>query len=52
MRGETIKSGEVKRICKNGDIGYHSFTASPVKDENNNIIGIEGFIIDTTKQHL
>ncbi len=52
MRGETIKSGEVKRICKNGDTGYHSFTASPVKDENNNIIGIEGFIIDTTKQHL
>jgi len=52
MRGETIKSGEVKRICKDGEIGYHSFTASPVKDENNNIIAIEGFIIDTTKQHL
>jgi len=52
MHGETIRSGEVKRICKNGDIGYHSFTASPIKDENNNIIGVEGFIIDTTKQHL
>ena len=52
MRGETIKSGEVKRVCKTGDIGYHSFTASPIKDENGHIIGIEGFIIDTTKQHL
>ena len=51
MNGKTIKSGEIKRVCKNGDIGYHSFTASPVKDENNKIIGIEGFIIDTTDQH-
>ncbi len=51
MKGKTIKSGEVKRICKNGDIGYHSFTASPVRDENNKIIGIEGFIIDTTDLH-
>ena len=51
INGETIQSGELKRICKNGDVGYHSFTASPVRDEKGNITGIEGFIIDTTKQH-
>ena len=51
MSGETIKSGEVKRVCKNGDIGYHSFTASPVRNDKGEIIGIEGFIIDTTDMH-
>jgi PAS domain S-box-containing protein len=51
MKGENIQSGEVKRICKNGDVGYHTFTASPFKNKNNEIMGIEGFIIDTTNQH-
>ena len=51
INGESIQSGELKRVCKNGDVGYHSFTASPVKDENGIIVGIEGFIIDTTNQH-
>jgi thiosulfate reductase cytochrome b subunit len=51
MSGETIRSGEVRRFCKDGTIGYHSFTASPVKDVAGSIIGIEGFIIDTTDLH-
>ena len=51
IKGKTVKNGEVKRVCKNGDIGYHSFTASPVRDEYGQIIAIEGFIIDTTDQH-
>lgn len=51
MSGETIRSGELKRTCSTGDIGYHSFTASPVRDEEGEIVGIEGFIIDTTNQH-
>jgi PAS domain S-box-containing protein len=51
INGETIKSGEVKRICKDGNVGYHNFTASPVRNEQNEIVGIEGFIIDTTNNH-
>ncbi|MBN2668701.1 MAG: cytochrome b/b6 domain-containing protein [Bacteroidales bacterium] len=51
MKGETIQSGEVKRVCKTGEIGYHTFTASPVRDSEGIIVGIEGFIIDTTQQH-
>ena len=51
MDGETIQSKEIKRVCKDGSIGYNTFTASPVKDEDGNIIGMEGFIIDTTKEH-
>jgi len=50
--GQTIKSGEVKRICKNGDIGYHSLTASPVRNEDGEIVAMEGFIIDTTDLHI
>ena len=48
LSGETITNGEVTRICKNGDFGYHNFAASPVYDENGDIVGVEGFIIDTT----
>ncbi len=51
MQGKTVQSGEVKRTCKDGQVGYHTFTASPVLDENGVIIGMEGFIIDTTNQH-
>lgn len=51
MNGVEIQNGEVKRICKTGEIGYHSFTTSPVKNDKGEIIGMEGFIIDTTNQH-
>ena len=51
LNGETIKHGEVKRICKDSSEGYHSLTMTPVYIENE-IRGFEGFIIDTTDRRL
>ncbi|MEA3495422.1 MAG: cytochrome b/b6 domain-containing protein [Bacteroidota bacterium] len=51
LKGETVHNADLKRVCKNGDIGYHTLAASPVYDKNGNINAIEGFIIDTTDQH-
>jgi len=51
LKGETINHGEVKRICKDGSEGYHTLTLSPVF-VNDKIDCFEGFIIDTTDQHL
>lgn len=42
-------TGEFSRKCKDGSTGYHSFSAKPVFDKNN-LIGIEGFIIDITER--
>ena len=41
--------GDFSRKCKDGSLGYHTFSARPVFVDNK-IEGIEGFIIDTTKQ--
>ncbi len=49
MSGETIKHGEVKRICKDGSFGYHTLTISPVV-KMGEIVAVEGFIIDTTEK--
>jgi len=51
LQGETINHGEVKRICKDGSVGYHTLTLSPVF-VNDEIGCFEGFIIDTTDKHL
>lgn len=51
LNGETINHGEVKRICKDGSIGYHSLTISPVVVEGE-IAAFEGFIIDTTGKRV
>ena len=51
LKGETINHGEVKRICKDGTFGYHNLTISPVIS-NGEIVGFEGFIIDTTDKRL
>ena len=51
LKGETINHGEVKRICKDGSIGYHTLTLSPVYMEGK-IQCFEGFIIDTTDRRL
>ena len=48
LNGETIVNDKIKRTCKDGTIGYHNFTASPVYDKDGNIVGVEGFIIDAT----
>jgi PAS domain S-box-containing protein len=44
-------SGEFSRKCKDGTAGYHTFSARPVIRDGT-IIGIEGFIIDTTDKRL
>ena len=48
LLGKAIKSGQARRRNKDGSIGYHRFSANPVV-KNEEIIGIEGFIIDTTE---
>ena len=50
MKGETIHDGNLKRVCKDGDVGYHNLAASPVFNEKGEVIAMEGFIIDTTEQ--
>jgi PAS domain S-box-containing protein len=47
FEGEPVPTGEFSRRCKNGTIGYHTFTVTPV-EKGGEIIGIEGFIIDIT----
>jgi len=49
--GQIINHGEVRRICRDGSEGHHTLTISPVY-EKSEIVGIEGFIIDTTGQLL
>ncbi len=50
MRGNQASlRGEFSRLCKDGSTGYHSFSARPVA-KSGQIIGIEGFIIDTTSR--
>jgi PAS domain S-box-containing protein len=42
-------TGEFSRKCKDDTIGYHTFSARPVS-RLGKVIGIEGFIIDTTER--
>ncbi len=47
-KGQTVTDGNLKRVCKDGTIGYHNLAASPIRNEKGEIIAMEGFIIDTT----
>lgn len=48
MEGKSeYMSGEFSRKCKDGSIGYHTFTSKPAL-QSGKVIGIEGFIIDIT----
>lgn len=47
LKGENIPGGEFKRVCKDGSIGYQTYSVKPVIKDGE-IIGVEGFIIDTT----
>jgi PAS domain S-box-containing protein len=47
LEGEPLPTGEFSRRCKDGSIGYHTFSVSPVA-HGREIIGLEGFIIDIT----
>lgn len=51
MGGEQVRSGEFTRLCKDGSLGYHKFSANPVY-ENDEIVGIEGFIVDITETRI
>ena len=51
MKGETIPLGITRRYCKDGSIGYHSITMTPVV-ENGKIVGVEGYIVDKTDRKL
>ena len=42
-------TGEFSRKQKDGLTGYHTFSAGPVI-QNGEIVGVEGFVIDTTEQ--
>ncbi len=49
IRGNRIPAGEFTRRCKDGSIGYHSFSIKPVV-RTGKVIGLEGFIIDLTEK--
>lgn len=50
MRGDPqYLTGEFSRKCKDGSIGYHTFSARPAI-RSGEVIGIEGFIIDDTER--
>jgi PAS domain S-box-containing protein len=47
LGGESIPAGESSRRCKDGTIGFHSLSSTPVI-KNGEIVGVEGFITDLT----
>ncbi|MGA2917388.1 PAS domain-containing sensor histidine kinase [Methanoregula sp.] len=47
LNGETVLTGDFSRRIKDGTVGYHTFSASPVV-RNGIIVGLEGFLIDIT----
>ncbi len=51
MKGDAgYMTGEFSRKCKDGTIGYHTFSARPLS-RFGKVMGIEGFIIDTTERN-
>jgi PAS domain S-box-containing protein len=51
LKGKPIETGEFSRRCKDGSIGYHTYSINPVLTKGK-ITGIEGFLIDITDQKL
>ncbi|MCE1253907.1 MAG: PAS domain S-box protein [Anaerolineae bacterium] len=49
LQGDIVRSGEFSRLCKDGSIGYHIYSLTPVKKDNQ-IVAVEGFLIDTTER--
>ena len=47
IKGETLSSIVATRKCKDGSVGEHVLSANPIFDCDN-IVGIEGFIMDIT----
>ena len=48
LSGGHVHDSEFSHRCRDGSVGYHTFTLSPVM-ENEEIVGLEGFLIDTTE---
>jgi PAS domain S-box-containing protein len=52
MAGDSrFLGGEFSRKCKDGSVGYHTFSARPVSRDGQ-VIGLEGFVVDTTEGKL
>ncbi|RJP74690.1 MAG: response regulator [Desulfobacteraceae bacterium] len=49
LAGISIPTGEASRRCKDGSVGYHTFSAQPVVIQGK-VAGLEGFIIDTNER--
>ena len=49
LRGYPVPTGEFTRLCKDGSIGYHTFSATSVESKGE-VIGLEGFLIDATER--
>ncbi|HET6489133.1 MAG TPA: PAS domain S-box protein [Syntrophales bacterium] len=49
LAGDPVPTGEFSRLCKDGSIGHHTFSASPVYSDHQ-VIGLEGFLTDATEQ--
>lgn len=47
LAGQAVPDGEISRLCRDGTVGYHTYTARPVI-QGGEVIGLEGFLIDTT----
>ena len=48
LNGERIASGEFRRRCKDGSVGWHTFSLGPVR-RSGAIVALEGFLIDITE---
>lgn len=48
LAGHPIPAGEFTRRCKDGSVGYHTFSSHPVV-HGAQVIGLEGFFIDTNE---
>ncbi|MFC1508988.1 PAS domain S-box protein [Candidatus Omnitrophota bacterium] len=49
LEGSPVPSSEFSRKCRDGTIGYHTFTVQPV-EKGGEIVGLEGFLIDVTEK--
>ncbi|MGC9311376.1 MAG: sensor histidine kinase [Sediminispirochaetaceae bacterium] len=49
--GIPIPSGELKRINRDGTIGFSTFSVNPLYSVDR-LVGFEGFLIDTTEQKM
>lgn len=49
LNGKTTITGDFSRKCKDGSVGYHTFSAHPVQKDGK-VIGMEGFLIDISNK--